>query len=364
MPPPRNGRAPVRVPGAGSTVSTIEIADEHDTIEGVPTPASARRVIGQDAAWGELLAAQSSGRIHHAWLFQGPRGIGKATAAFAFARRLLGFDAEAQTAPGGDGLDRQVAQGSHPNLIHLTRPANERTPGFKTQITVEEIRRLNRFFQATTSGGQWRIAIVDPADDMNRNAANALLKILEEPPARSLFLITNHLPGRLLPTIRSRCRLLRFDPLKPDDLERVLLGIGLDVMETEIRSVLPLAAGSARTAASLLASGGLDFEARIDTLWSRPEPDWPAIHALADALTQKGRETAMELALASLFRRLAAEAEAEASLAGGHPQMANALARLWTTESARLREGAAFNLDRKQMLLTFFARLYEERASA
>lgn len=343
-------------------MSVVEVPEEHDTIEGVAAPSSARRVIGQDPAWGEFLAAQASGRVHHAWLLQGPRGIGKATAAFAFARRLLGFDAESDTLPGGDGVDRQVAQGSHPNLIHLTRPANERTPGFKTQITVEEIRRLNRFFQATTSGGQWRIAIVDPADDMNRNAANALLKILEEPPARSIFLITNHLPGRLLPTIRSRCRLLRFDPLAANDLEQVLLGLGLDVTETEIRAVVPMAGGSVRTAASLLANGGLDFETRIDALWSRPEADWPAIHALADALTQKGRETAMDLSLASLSRRLGLEAEAR--LSGGDIEGSASLARLWTAESARLREGAAFNLDRKQLILTFFARLYDERAAS
>lgn len=361
MPPAGDEGPPDQRQRAGHALSAIEVAEEHDTIEGVAPPSSARRVLGQDTAWGELLAAEASGRVHHAWLFQGPRGIGKATAAFAFARRLLGYDSEADLVPGGDGVDRQVAQGSHPNLIHLTRPANERTPGFKTQITVEEIRRLNRFFQATTSGGQWRIAIVDPADDMNRNAANALLKILEEPPARSLFLITNHLPGRLLPTIRSRCRLLRFDPLAPDALEQVLLGLGLDVTETEIRSVLPLAAGSVRTAASLLASGGLDFEARIETIWSRPEADWPAIHALADGLTQKGRETALELSLAGLFRRLGAEAEAH--LAAGDLDRAAGLSRLWSAESSRLREGAAFNLDRKQMLLTFFARLYEERAA-
>jgi DNA polymerase-3 subunit delta' len=333
----------------------MDAVEEHDSIEGIPAPSAARGVLGQDAAFAEFLAAEESGRVHHAWLLQGPRGIGKATAAFAFARRLLGSKAA------GDPADRQIAQGSHPNLIHLTRPANERTPGFKTQITVEEIRRLNRFFQGTTAGDRWRIAIVDPADDMNRNAANALLKILEEPPARALFLITNHLPGRLLPTIRSRCRVLRFKPLKPKSLEAVLQSFDLAVTETEMRAALPLVGGSVRTAASLLASGGLDVETRIETLWSRPEPDWPGIHALCDALTQKGRETTMELSLAGLFRRLGAEAEIRLGardLAG-----AERLAAFWTSENARFREGAAFNLDRKQMLLTFFAGLYEQRSA-
>ncbi|KQT48686.1 DNA polymerase III subunit delta' [Aureimonas sp. Leaf454] len=336
-------------------MSALDVVDEHDAIEGVVPPAMARIVVGQDAAYAELLKAQASDRMHHGWLLQGPRGVGKATAAFAFARRLLG-----STEP-GDAVDRQIAQGAHPNLIHITRPSNERTPGFKTQITVEEIRRLNRFFQATTSGGQWRIAIVDPADDMNRNAANALLKILEEPPARALFLITNHLPGRLLPTIRSRCRVLRFEPLAARDLETILGGLGLDVTETEIRSVLPLAGGGVRTAASLLASGGLDVERRIDALWSQPEADWPGLHALGDALTQKGRETALDLALASLFRRLAAESEARLDTGDRHG--AERMAALWAEENARLREGTAFNLDRKQMLLTFFARLYERRSA-
>ncbi|MET0259003.1 MAG: AAA family ATPase, partial [Methylobacterium sp.] len=195
---------------------TIETLPAHDDLDDVSPPSATLRLRGRVVEWAELDGAFRSGRMHHAWLLQGPRGIGKASTAFAFARRVLGAQPLAETGDSAfeeaDPTVRQIAQGSHPNLLHLDRPPVDRGEGFRTQITVDEIRRLNQFFRATAGGG-WRVAIVDPADDLNRSAANALLKTLEEPPERSIFLIVNHMPGRLLPTIRSRCRVLRFAPL-------------------------------------------------------------------------------------------------------------------------------------------------------
>ena len=197
--------------------------------------------------------------MHHAWLLQGPRGIGKATAAFAFARVLAGAEARpAARRRASRRRDRTPDRDRNlPGLIHVTRPPVERGSGFRTQITVEEVRKLNRFFHATGSSSGWRIAIIDPADDLNRSAANALLKILEEPPERSIFLIANHTPGRILPTIRSRCRLLRFEPLEESDLKRpyAVAAGGRAARSAAAR----LAEGSVRQAMMLIANGGTEI---------------------------------------------------------------------------------------------------------
>ncbi|GGD89090.1 DNA polymerase III subunit delta' [Aureimonas endophytica] len=330
-------------------MSDVDLAPaEHDALEGVPSPAENDRLRGHEAALAQLLAAHRAGRLHHAWLLQGPRGIGKATLAFAVARQLLGGDDAGNAA-------RQIASGSHPNLLHLTRAEADRG-GFKTQITVDEVRKLNRFFQTTAGNDRWRIAIVDPADDLNRNAANALLKTLEEPPDRSLFLIVNHLPGRLLPTIRSRCRVLRLDPLPAPVLTGILDELAIPATEADRGSAAARAEGSVRGAIMLLTSGGLEIEKRLDALFAAPEPEWHGIQALADEVTQRGRETSFDLTLAALFARLAADGEAAAL--SGQGRRAARLARLHAEEAARFREGLAFNLDRKQMLLTHFHRRF------
>ena len=159
-----------------------------------------------------LAAAYRSGKLSHALLLAGPQGIGKATLAFHLARHLLRHPSP-ETAPdeleGPDtasSLFRQIATGAHPSVLHLTRPMNEKTKSFKTVVTVDEVRRINRFLSLTSHDGSYRVVIVDPADDMNTNAANALLKNLEEPPSRTLFILITHSIGRLLPTIRSRCQ--------------------------------------------------------------------------------------------------------------------------------------------------------------
>ncbi|MEF2074341.1 DNA polymerase III subunit delta' [Consotaella aegiceratis] len=341
------------------SLTPIQGPEQHDTLEGVPSPAATPQLIGHRPQWDELLAARRDGRLHHAWLFQGPRGVGKATAAFAFARALVA-PAGGGDAAQSEAIARQIAQDSHPNVLHITRPPADRGSGFKTAITVDEVRRLNRFFHSTTAGGGWRVAIVDPADDMNRNAANALLKILEEPPARSIILITNHAPGRLLPTIRSRCRTLRFAPLDPPDLSRILEGLPLQLAASEIGSAVDLAQGSARKAISFAASGAIEVEARVRALLDHGEPDWHEIQGLADALVLKGRESAYELTI-ELVLKLVAEL-AEARLAAGQKPAAARLAAYWQSESERFATAAAYNLDRKQALLTFFLGFFALRS--
>lgn len=339
----------------------IESTQHHDDIENVPPPASTLRLLGRGSEWSELTEAFASGRMHHAWLLQGPAGIGKATTAFAFARRIAGdmpsgvaddlrFDPDS-------AVVRQIAQAAHPRILHLTRPPVERGEGFKTQITVDEIRRLNHFFQST-SGGAWRVAILDPADDLNRSAANALLKTLEEPPPRSLFLIVNHAAGRILPTIRSRCRVLRFEALPENVVAGILAEVAADDDASERRQAAASSGGAVRTALATLRNGGHEIVEATARLLSLTAPDWTAVHAMTDSLVQKGREAAFGLALEAFAARLAAEAEEALQ---NRPQEAARLAALWQSETARWREAAAYNLDRKQVVLTFFHNLYDLR---
>ncbi len=156
--------------------------EQYDTIEGIPEPAENARLIGHKEASNMLAAAYRSGKLSHALLLAGPQGIGKATLAFHLARHLLRHPSP-ETAPdeleGPDtasSLFRQIATGAHPSVLHLTRPMNEKTKSFKTVVTVDEVRRINRFLSLTSHDGSYRVVIVDPADDMNTNAANALLK--------------------------------------------------------------------------------------------------------------------------------------------------------------------------------------------
>ncbi|RUW17149.1 DNA polymerase III subunit delta', partial [Mesorhizobium sp. M1E.F.Ca.ET.041.01.1.1] len=204
--------------------------EQHDTLDGVPEPSETPRLIGHAQAAGMLAAAYRAGKLPHALILTGPLGIGKATLAFHLAHHVLKYP-DFTAAPGtlavpdpASSLFRLIATGAHPSVLHLTRPANDKTKSFKTVLTVDEIRKVSRFLSMTSHDGSYRVVIVDPADDMNTNAANALLKNLEEPPARTLFILIVHAPGSLLPTIRSRCQMVRLTPLAADELMAVLEG--------------------------------------------------------------------------------------------------------------------------------------------
>ena len=190
-----------------------------------PTPS----LLGREAAESALRRLFESGRLPHALLLSGPRGIGKATLAFRFARFVLANGA-GEGSPGGlsggseesglaiapeSGTFRRVASGGHADLLTVERAYDPRRRRLRGEIVVEDTREIAAFLRLTPAEGGWRVVIVDGADEMNRNAANALLKILEEPPRRALLLLVAHSPGRLLPTIRSRCRRFPLAPLPP-----------------------------------------------------------------------------------------------------------------------------------------------------
>jgi DNA polymerase-3 subunit delta' len=228
-----------------------------------------------------------SGRPPQAWLIAGPPGIGKATLAYRIARYLLRYGASAEgpadlSLPANDPVSRQIEAGAHPGLLVLKRRTNDRGK-LKTVLDVEEIRRLGGFFGMTAEAGGWRAAIVDSADEMNDNAANALLKILEEPPVRGILLLISHAPGRLLPTIRSRAQRLDLKPL-PDAILDNELTRRLPDASAEDRAVLNrLAEGSLGLALRLADGEGLKLARDAEgLLTARGSPDISAIMALAE----------------------------------------------------------------------------------
>src|SRR5271169_1750093 len=189
-----------------------------------PGPRANPLLLGHEAAEATLLEAMRSGRMHHAWLITGPDGVGKATLAFRFARRLLAGmpDGDTLALDPAHPVFRRVAAGSHADLLTVERAYDDKRKRMRTQIAVDDVRRISSFMSLTPAEGGWRVVVVDGAEELNQASANALLKILEEPPRRAILLLVCGAPGRLLPTIRSRCRRLRLDPLGPGAMERLL----------------------------------------------------------------------------------------------------------------------------------------------
>ena len=361
-------RAPVMAAAAPQEVLRF------DAVENWPAPEERGDWFGDPASERALLDAYRSGRMHHAWLIGGPKGIGKATLAYRFARFLLAHpDPAAPEVTAATDLSlapdhpafRKVMGRSHPNLLVLERPFDERARRYKSALTVEEIRRTVAFYGNTGGEAGWRIAIVDPADDMNASAANALLKILEEPPARALFLIVSHAPGRALPTIRSRCRRLDVAELPADRIVAALQAGGAEADSADLALAARLADGSLRRAILLAEHGGIESYKALATLLSRlPEIDIAAMHAYADSVTGRGNEDGWDgfrdLIAAWLNRRVRGESEPETGVPLS-PAAAAAPLERWAEVWENLRNSAAltdeYNLDRKRTVLTILMSL-------
>ena len=353
-----------------------------DQAPGAPHPRETETLFGQTGAEEEFLNAFNAGRLHHGWLLHGPRGVGKATLAWRIARFLL-----ATPEPeGGEGLfgaapppetlaidpghpvARRVLAGADPGLASIIRTVNEKTDKMRDEIVVDDIRRLNRFFGLTAADGGHRVVIVDAADDMNANAANALLKMLEEPPARSTILLVSHQPSRLLATIRSRCRGLRLSPLNAKDMQEALGATGVE-LPGNAGHRNALASGSVGDALRIGTLGGLDiYTELIAILNSMPRLDRPRALALAEAAAGRGASERFEMLLnlidIALIRLARTGATGTPPLPEAATGEAEVLARLcpdqdraraWAavaaTITARTRAGRAVNLDPAALVL-------------
>jgi DNA polymerase-3 subunit delta' len=346
---------------------------------GAPPPRANRDLVGHAAAEQELRRLFAAGRLPHALLIGGPRGIGKATLAFRLARYVLAHGADDGAAPqlfpageGGSlavppdsGTFRRVAAGGHADLLTVERAWDPRRRRLRGEIVVADTREIARFLHLTPAEGGWRVVVVDGADEMNRNAANALLKVLEEPPSRALLLLVAHSPGRLLPTIRSRCRRLALAPLAPAEVRRLLAQYRPDLPEAHAEELAALADGSIGRALDLAAAGGVELHRSVAALLSR-EPDYDpvALHAFADRLARAEADDAYRATadlLAQLLAGLAVAAAGGAAAAPPFDRLApRAPAARWAELRAEVEADFArtegLNLDRKQAILgAFFA---------
>jgi DNA polymerase III subunit delta' len=352
----------------GQDVPEAEAAPEADRLGEFPHPRETHELFGHAAAEATLAQAFAGGRLHHAWLLAGRAGIGKATLAYRMARHVLARPEERDPAartlqvPPGSSAARQVVQLAHPGLLVLRRPYDLKLKRVLSIISVDEVRRLRGFLGLTGAEGGWRVVIVDSADELNANAANALLKSLEEPPPRALFLLVTSQPSGLLPTIRSRCRRLDLAPLDAESLRRAAEPPPADKWPQLAR----LADGSVR-AALQLATGGIELSERVEQILARlPDLDWPALHTLADALT--GEPQRYEMFFTLLLDRLARLVRAGASGQGSPAETALAArlipptrqpawAELWQAILRDKADAEALNLDRKALLVRTFVRI-------
>lgn len=353
-----------------------------DRVDGAPHPRETHRLIGQDAAQSAFLEAFNTGRLHHGWLITGPRGIGKATLAWQIARFLLatpmeddgGLFGDAPTAPTALEIShdhpvaRRMMAGSEPGLFLLRRPWDEKTKKLKAQITVDEARKLKSFFTLSATEGGRRVVIVDAADELNVSAANALLKLLEEPPANATLLLISHQPSRLLPTIRSRCRELRLGTLSSEGMQAALTQAGIDP-GADGPALAELSSGSVGEAIRLTNLGGLQIYRELVAIFGTlPRLDRPRALKLAEAAATRGAEDRLDLLLGLidlLLARLArtgvtgappqteaAPGEAETLLRlSSTPAKGRAWADLAQEVGARMRHGRAVNLDPAALIL-------------
>ncbi|MEP3280558.1 MAG: DNA polymerase III subunit delta' [Stappiaceae bacterium] len=349
-----------------------DIIPDLDAMPGMPLPQEQQRLFGHGYAERTLLEAYRSRRMHHAWIIGGPKGIGKATLAFRFAKFAQTYpDRFSPECGSANDLSIQPSQEdtigniqAHTNILHLKRPWDKNAKRYKTELTVDEVRRTVPFF-GTTSGGQgWRICIVDSADEMNKNAANALLKVLEEPPDRSIFLILSHAPGRILPTIRSRCRRLDVKPLTMEDLSAALQNLGLTKTHTseDVEHAQILSGGSVRRAALLLENGGVDTARAFDALvGSLPNLDVRKLHVFAEKVSTRGADDLYDIFKDLLRDRIASNLRKDAD-AGRRARNLVSWADVWEKANKSITLADALNLDRKQVVLNAFRSMADSMA--
>lgn len=351
---------------------------------------------GQGTAEAALLAAWGGERMPHAWLITGPKGIGKATLAYRFARYVLAQGDQSDASGGlfGDELPKddalsmaidadhpvfgRIAAGAHGNLLTIERRPDAKTGKVSSNILIDNVRRIHGFFEHTAAEGGWRIAIVDSADEMNRNAANALLKTLEEPPSKSILILVAHRPGLLPATIRSRCRVLEMRPL-PDDQVIAFLGRRAPELSAEDAMALAqLAEGSPGRALALAREGGLDiYRQMVGLLAALPSPPSGVVHSLASELAAVKAEARYRLFTSLLRDWLGRLVKSEATNTPplvidqretailARMKAASGLDRwmeVWEKMGELVERADALNLDRKQVILSLVFDL--ERATS
>jgi DNA polymerase-3 subunit delta' len=347
-----------------------------------PDPRDNSELIGHGGAERAFLDAWNSGRLAHAWLLTGPKGIGKATMAYRIARFVLagggeggglfGGAPESLALPAEHPVCRRISASGHADLKVVERGySDEKKSKLRTEIVIEDVRGIGGFMALTPAEGGWRVVIIDAADEMNRNAANAVLKVLEEPPRNALMLLVSHSPGRLLPTIRSRCRRLALNPLPEATVTDLLARYRMDLPGDDVIALARLGEGSIGKGLALAAEGGLDLYRELMVMLSAlPRLDVTALHAFGDRVARVEADaawrTVTELTgwwLARLIRAGGREGRGMAEVVPGEAAIMSRLLasaslerwlELWEKVTALFARTDAVNLDRKQALITAF----------
>ncbi len=329
-------------------------------IGAIAPPRATTALFGHAEAEATLLGAYRSGRIPHAWLIGGERGIGKATLAYRMARFVLAHPDPAALAVQkattlavelDHPVARRVAGQAHSDLLTLERVINEKTGKLFTEIRVEDIRESVSFFGSTAGEGGWRIAIVDPVEDLNRSGENALLKVIEEPPPRSLVLLVSHSPGRVLPTIRSRCRKLMLRPLSVDDVARaVAAALREEGDESAIRAAADASEGSVGRALTLLESDALDLRRNVLALLDRlPQIDPRAVHEIGENIAGVEAEP-----LATFVDTVNSWLSAQLDTRIADKRRVARVAEAWAKVNQSALDTETYNLDRKPFVFSVF----------
>ncbi|MEE8444728.1 MAG: DNA polymerase III subunit delta' [Alphaproteobacteria bacterium] len=357
----------------------------------IPAPRENPELVGHEWAERQFLGIRESGRMPHAWLITGPRGIGKATFAYRAARYLLANPQGAGDAVSGPGLFgepeapaapenlyvapdhpvfRRTAAGGHADLLTVQRGVNPDNDRMRTEITVSEVHAAGAFLRLTAAEGGWRAVVVDSADELNATAANALLKFLEEPPSRVILLLVSHVPGRLLPTIRSRCSRLNLRPLAEDAVLAILARHRPVLTDEDRLGLARLAEGSPGRALALAEEGGLELYREMIALFAAlPRIDGPELHGFGDRLARSGQEGSFRIVCELMGWWIARMIKAGAQGQGAAPvvpEEAGFQARLlaaagldrwmevWEKITRLADRTDRLNLDRKQSVLTMF----------
>jgi DNA polymerase III subunit delta' len=327
-------------------------------------PRATSVLFGHAAAETAFLTAYRSGRVPHAFLLVGPKGIGKATLAYRVARFVLAHPdpsaaavrkAKSLAIDVNDPVARRVAAQGQGDLLILERTPNEKGV-LRQQIAVDDVRRTVSFFGSTAGEGGWRIAIVDAVDELNRSSANALLKVLEEPPERALLLLVGHAAGRVPATLRSRCRIMTLRPLAQSDVVAALAAAGqMSASDPRVLAAAAAAEGSVARALALLDEDALALRQQaLNLLEGLPALDANGMHALGDALTGSDPQplsSFIDTVNAWLSKRIEGE--------GGEIGRLVRLAEVWERVNQAARDAAEYNLERKPLVFNVFGLLAE-----
>ncbi|WP_455480023.1 DNA polymerase III subunit delta' [Bartonella sp. B23] len=342
-------------------MNDVNFLRQYDDIDAVLSPLQNNTIFGHVSARHFLMRTRKEGRLHHALLFEGEYGIGKATLAFHFAWNILSSQKDDFLQPEHNSITwHQITQGSHPNLLYISRRFDLKTQKFKTGVLIDDIRDVMHFLNKTSQNNGWRIVIIDPVDDMNRSAANAILKTLEEPPTKTLFILITHSLGRLLPTIRSRCQKISLRPLHDNEMKKVITHIFSTKNlpdEKTVKMIIQRSNGSPRKAALLICNDGFEIVRTIDTLLEKSVCNPTVVHTVAQTLSSLSSRIQFQQFCDEILDKI--QKRAIMLVEKGDLALSKKYAQAWQEIYQEIEEIQSFNLDKKQFIINLLFRVHK-----